>query len=70
MKTASERSSAYRRRIGESGRREIRLWVADTRLPERRSSLAAQGRAIAADVAEEADVLELIESWRDWDEAR
>jgi hypothetical protein len=56
--------------LGQSGRREIRLWVPDTRTPERRSSLAAQGRAIAAEMAEEADVIDLIESWRSCDESR
>jgi hypothetical protein len=56
--------------MGQSGRREIRLWVVDTRTQERQSSLAAQGRAIAADTAEEADVMDLIESWRTWDESQ
>ena len=69
MVTSSARAAAYRRRMVQAGWREIRIWVPDTRAPEKRSSLAGQGRAIAANTAEEADVLELIESWQTADES-
>ncbi|MDR1152310.1 MAG: antitoxin MazE family protein [Bifidobacteriaceae bacterium] len=59
----TERAAAYRDRMRRSGWREVRIWVPDTRTPERRAALAAQGRAIAANTADEADVMRLIESW-------
>jgi len=69
MRTGTERATAYRQRMVANGWRELRLWVPDTRTPQRRASLAAQGRAIAASAAEEADVLAWVGSWDSWDEA-
>jgi hypothetical protein len=51
--------------MAERGYRQLHLWVPDTRLPAKRSSLAEQGRKIAANTADEQQVLGLIESWGD-----
>jgi hypothetical protein len=67
MKTGMERASAHRERMRRDGWREIRLWVPDTRKPRKRASLGSQGRAIAANSADEAEVMDLIESWHLWD---
>ncbi|MDR1824832.1 MAG: antitoxin MazE family protein [Bifidobacteriaceae bacterium] len=63
MATSTERAAGFRRRMAERGYRQLQLWVPDTRLLDKRTSLAAQGRAIAANTTDEQDVLDLIESW-------
>ncbi|MDR2566077.1 MAG: antitoxin MazE family protein [Bifidobacteriaceae bacterium] len=70
MKTNATRAAAHRDRKRQDALRELRIWVPDTRMVSRRASLEEQGRAIAANQADEAEVMDLIESWQGLDEAK
>jgi hypothetical protein len=48
------------------GERELRVWVPDARNPAIAASLAAQGRAIAANVDDEREIMKWVDAARDW----
>lgn len=66
MMNSAGRVAAHRERMKARGERELRVWVPDARNPAIAASLAAQGRAIAANVDDEREIMKWVDAARDW----